>query len=359
MLGDTIAECVLKHLATKQRSMKKRTHQQNAYVLNRLVSYSLERGKVYMQELDTNFIEEFIVAAFPKIAMTTLSTYINKLRSFLAAAQIREWMHKPLLLKQLERVPAIYQEKEPYTDQELDLILITAAELKGGTRGYAKYPQTFALLLEFMSETGLRCGDAVDFDPSVLTVGVTGKLWVYTFEPEKQRISQMKKTVDSYLSDKLKIAIENCVWMSPTRPFKYIPLRPPPDPSYWASEVYYRMQAIGKRCGVFDCRPHRLRDTYAVRKLAAGLGISDVSRLLGHSSVDVTERHYNKWVRNRAERLERLVADSCVDADSDIHRDGKANILPLPSSKVFTPKYTGLIGKLPRNRVTGPAPKGS
>jgi hypothetical protein len=81
----------------------------------------------------------------------------------------------------------------------------------------------------------------------------------------------VKKTVDAYLPDELKTAIETCEWMSPSRPFKYIPLRPPNDPSYWASEVYYRMKAIGKRCGVFDCRPDRLRDTYVVRKLAAGL----------------------------------------------------------------------------------------
>jgi integrase len=356
-LGDTVAECVSKHLATKQRSMKKRTHQQNTYVLNRLVAYCLEHGKVYMQQLDTNFIEEFIVAGFPGIAVTTLSTYVNKLRSFLAAAQVREWMHKPMLLKQLERVPAVYEEKEPYTDHELDLIWKAAGELRGGIRGYAKYPETFVLLLDFMKETGLRCGDAVNFDPSVLRLGVTGELWVYTFEPEKQKIARMKKTVDAYLSHQLKAAIDTCAWMSPTRPFKYVPLRPPADPSYWASEVYYRMQAIGKRCGVFDCRPHRLRDTYAVRKLTEGLGISDVSRLLGHSSVDVTERHYNKWVRDRAERLERLVADSRVYPDRDGRRDRQANIFPLSGPGVVKPKYTGLVGKLPRNRVSGPAPE--
>jgi hypothetical protein len=30
------------------------------------------------------------------------------------------------------------------------------------------------------------------------------------------------------------------------------------------------MQSIGGRCGVDDCRPHRLRDTFAVRALFAG-----------------------------------------------------------------------------------------
>jgi len=338
--------------------MKKKTLQQNGYVLNQLVKYSLERGKIHMHELDANFLEKFIVAGFPGMKLTTLSTYVNKLRSFLGAAQTREWLHKPMLLKQLERVPAVYDEKEPYTDEELRLIWAEAKQINGGTRGYAKYPQTFVLLLDFMLETNLRVGDAINYDPSALTVGVSGKLWVYTYEPEKQKTANMKKTVDACLTDELKTAIETSEWMSPSRPFKYIPLRPPADSSYWASEVYYRMQAIGKRCGVFDCRPHRLRDTYAVRKLAAGLSISDVSRLLGHSSVDVTERHYNKWVRNRAERLERLVADSCVHPGSDARRDREANILPFPSPSVSKPQHAGLVGKLPRNRVAGPAPKG-
>jgi hypothetical protein len=35
--GPTIAECVGDHLATKSRGMKKRTLQQNEYVLNQLV----------------------------------------------------------------------------------------------------------------------------------------------------------------------------------------------------------------------------------------------------------------------------------------------------------------------------------
>jgi integrase len=163
-----------------------------------------------------------------------------------------------MLLKQLERVPAVYEEKEPYTDEELKLIWAKAKEMNRGTRGYAKYPETFVLLLDFMLETNLRVGDAVNLDPSRLTVGISGKLWVYTYEPEKQKIASMKKTMDAYLTDELKTAIEKCEWMSRSRPFKYDPLRPPNDPSYWASEVYFRMQAIAKRCGVIDCRPHRM-----------------------------------------------------------------------------------------------------
>ena len=111
-----------------------------------------------------------------------------------------------------------------------------------------------------------------------------------------------------YLSDRLKTAIDRCTWLSDKKPFHYAC-----EDYSLAKAVYERMQEIGKRCGVKDCRPHRLRDTFAVRKLLSGLQLDDVSRLLGHSSVKVTETYYAKWITARKSRLERLLAESLVD----------------------------------------------
>jgi integrase/recombinase XerD len=51
------------------------------------------------------------------------------------------------------------------------------------------------------------------------------------------------------------------------------------------------------------CHSHMFRDTFAVELLLAGVPIDQVSILLGHSSVKVTEKHYAPFVKARQEQL--------------------------------------------------------
>jgi integrase/recombinase XerD len=45
------------------------------------------------------------------------------------------------------------------------------------------------------------------------------------------------------------------------------------------------------------------RDTFAVEMLLAGVPLEQVSILLGHKSVKITEKHYAPWVKARQEQL--------------------------------------------------------
>ena len=53
--------------------------------------------------------------------------------------------------------------------------------------------------------------------------------------------------------------------------------------------------------------PHMFRDTFAVELLLAGVPIDQVSVLLGHKSVKITEKHYAPWVKARQNQLEKAV----------------------------------------------------
>ncbi|MDE0166397.1 MAG: tyrosine-type recombinase/integrase [Bryobacterales bacterium] len=72
--------------------------------------------------------------------------------------------------------------------------------------------------------------------------------------------------------------------------------------NYWR----LRLNRIARKAGVKDFRTHRLRHTFAVEALIADVDIRDVSTLLGHSSVNTTERDYAQWNLAQRDRLFRI-----------------------------------------------------
>jgi hypothetical protein len=73
--------------------------------------------------------------------------------------------------------------------------------------------------------------------------------------------------------------------------------------------------------------------------------LEDVSRLLGHSSVKVTEAYYAKWVRSRKRRLERLVTETIMNKRGHALRNGKHGELSPPAPPdIGNPDNTGLAG---------------
>jgi integrase len=304
--GPRLGGCISDYLASREHELGDKTYGQHKLLLSRLKDYCQAGGVYFMAELTPDLLERFKVEGLDGLANTSKATSVAKLRCFLKHAFRRGWINTPLVDKVTSH-RAVYEEKSPFSEEEVTKILDEALRLKGGTHGYAKHPKTFRLLLELMLATGMRVGDAIRFDPAVLVKGE--RLWVYTYKQQKSKRVEKPKLMEAYISSRLKEGIDQCDWLSKELPFSYGASR---HPNYLANETYERMQTIGSRCGVLDCRPHRLRDTFAVRKLLQGLQLEDVSRLLGHSSVKVTEMYYAKWTASRKVRLERVVAESLM-----------------------------------------------
>ena len=285
-----------------------RTLGQHRLALERLQRFLEAQNVIHIREMTVDHLETFKTAGLPKsMRTTTKATTFAKIRCFLRAAFRRGWI-KEALVDKVTTVKAVYDQKEPYTDEEITAILDHASKLDGGTHGYAKQPKTFRLLLELMLATGLRVGDAVGFDPRALTKGDT--LWIYTYQPQKQKRAEKPKLLEAYITDEMKKRIDGCKWLSSegavlVRRGQLIRHRS-------RRQSTNECRASATRAGIADCRPHRLRDTFAVRALLRGMQLEDVSRLLGHASVKVTETYYAKWIGSRKRRLERLVAESLV-----------------------------------------------
>ena len=71
------------------------------------------------------------------------------------------------------------------------------------------------------------------------------------------------------------------------------------------------------------CFPHMFRDTFAVEMLLAGVPIDQVSILLGHKSVKITEKHYAPFVKARQEQLAASVRQAWQQMEPETPRPPK------------------------------------
>ena len=76
------------------------------------------------------------------------------------------------------------------------------------------------------------------------------------------------------------------------------------------------------------CFPHMFRDTFAVEMLLAGVPIDQVSILLGHKSVKITEKHYAPFVKARQEQLTASVRQAWTEMEPKPDRPKKQARVP-------------------------------
>jgi integrase/recombinase XerD len=307
--GPTIADCVRRFLDSHKENIGHRALAHHRLTLTRLEDFAKSRNKLFMRDLTVDLCEDFKTYGLAKFKSTTRSLVVTKLRFFLREAHRRGWITEALHEK-VRAIRPVYEQKQPYTDAEVNLILAHVNPLNSSSKRYASQPGTFRLLLELMLETGLRVSDAIRYDPAHCKR--SEHFWVYSFQPVKQRKNEKPKQAEIFLSERLKLAIDGAVWFSKTLPFAYRAFDATTNPMEHA--VYEYMQAIGDRAGVADCRPHRLRDTFAVRLLLKGVPLEDVSRLLCHASTAITEKFYSAWIPARRNRLEGLLAEALMDS---------------------------------------------
>jgi integrase len=77
-----------------------------------------------------------------------------------------------------------------------------------------------------------------------------------------------------------------------------------------ARDWHSKLSRLFTLAGIHNGHPHRFRDTFAVEQLLSGTPIDQVSALLGHSSIEVTEKHYAPWVKARQDQMEANVIGS-------------------------------------------------
>jgi integrase/recombinase XerD len=230
---------------------------------------------------------------------------LERLRTFQAYLVKHGWIPQNYA-KVLKRPKTIAAPTMPYNIDEMKRLLDTCDTFaaKRPKHGHVKLQRLRALIL-LARYSGLRIGDAA----SLACDRLDGqKLFLYTAKTGTPVYTKLPQ----FVIDEL----DRCPRLSPT---------------YWfwtgngskeaLSENYRRVfRDVAELARVKDAHPHRFRDTFAVELLLNGVPIEQVSMLLGHSSIRVTEKHYAPWVRARQQQMEESL-DRAIKADPLARRE--------------------------------------
>jgi integrase len=63
---------------------------------------------------------------------------------------------------------------------------------------------------------------------------------------------------------------------------------------------------------------HQLRETFAVTHLLNGTSMEDLSQMLSHSSVRITEKYYSPWIPERQRALEQKMTEALVKMGASV-----------------------------------------
>jgi integrase len=194
----------------------------------------------------------------------------------------------------------------PYSMPEMKAILDACDRYPGKAR------QLRALVL-LMRYSGLRIGDAVTLALDKISGGM---LFLYT----QKTGTPVRCPLPPYVLDALSAfepeSSQYFFWSGTSEKGAFSRL--------WMK----KLRRVFTKAGIKDGHSHRFRDTFAVEMLLAGTPIERVSVLLGHSSIKVTQKHYNPWVHARQAQLEQDVRRSWA-ADPLATGQGKKKVVPI------------------------------
>jgi len=290
-------------------AQKLRDSSQKKYrtMFNQLDAFAKGAGITEVSQIDLDITERFR-HTWAKCTASSAGKRLERLRTFQAYLVKHGWIPQNFA-KLLKPPKASAAPTLPFSVDEMKALLDECAIFakKKPRHGQAKLTRLRALML-LCRYSGLRIGDAA----SLACDRLDGqKLFLYTAKTGTPVYTKLP----SFVVDEL----DRCPRLSP---------------SYWfwtgngskeaLSENYRRVfREVAKDAGVKGAHPHRFRDTFAVELLLAGVPIEQVSMLLGHSSIKVTQKHYDPWVRSRQQQLEESL-DKAIKADPLARREARA-----------------------------------
>ena len=279
---------------SEARKLKDSTIDRHRILFRQLGAFAASQGIRYLKELDTPTLNRFRATWKGSSGLADLKK-LERLRSFFKFCQANGYIDQNPAVA--IRNPKIRQNPTlPFSHEEMLAILtasakkITETKIQGKNRA-----RRLRGLVLFLRYTGLRISDAVGCAAERLQ---NGKLFLYTQKTGQHVYCPLPAFVVSELESLPKVSERYWFWTG--------------EGSLETSRKKWSeaLSDLFEDAEVKQGHAHRFRDTFAVELLKVGTPIERVSIFLGHSSVRITEKHYNPWNKARQDQAEADVTRS-------------------------------------------------
>jgi len=258
-----------------RRGLVQSTIRKYELLFRQMQAFATDKGLRFLQEFDLVILRDFC-STWTQGNNTSLKK-LERLRAFYRYAVESKWVadNPATRIKNPKVRPTPTM---PFSKEE---IIATLAACDLYTDSYGRVRQwngrrlrALVLLLRY---SGLRIGDAVCLSRDRI---VGNKLFLYTAKTGTPVYIPLPEFVVTAL-DAVERSNEQYFFWSGTS-----------DKDSTARHYSAYLAKLFKLAGVTGGHAHRFRDTFAVELLLAGVALENVSVLLGHSSIRITEKHY-------------------------------------------------------------------
>ncbi|WP_431088146.1 tyrosine-type recombinase/integrase [Paenibacillus sp. 8b26] len=242
------------------------------------VKYVQDRGKysVVSREESRNSNHPELRGDYNKpVSATTIANYVRNIKVFF------NWFHT--IEREIQKNPVgqialpKVERKQKHTLSESEIVLILRQFDTTKFHGYRNW-MIFRLLLD----TGMRINECVNLEPKHIDFNKRAILIVKPKNKQQRFV---------YFSSKLSVELKSWLkhrdrykesqWLFPTTKGTQLDVR----------NYEYALRQAGKAIGL-NVHPHQLRNNYAKYYILAGGDWFTLSRILGHASVETTQKAY-------------------------------------------------------------------
>ena len=289
----TVAQAIEKHIADAEaRNLKPESVKKIKDVIERrLARYCSIQGYRSLRQLDVDAVREFRNELVKDYSANSARKRLEYVRSFFRFCHDSGWISaNPAAV--IKPPKADQSPTMPFEQKQIDALIKAADKFNAGGKFGPGNRQRIRAMILLLRYSGLRISDAAVLERSRLK---GDKLFLYTQKTGTPVWVPLPPNAVEALKQSPSDNVRYFFWNGNCLPTS-------------AVKIWERtFQGVFKLAHIPDGTIHRFRDTFAVELLLKGVPIEQVSVLLGHSSLKVTEKHYSPWVKARQDQLEQSV----------------------------------------------------